>query len=340
LGLIWVNLRCLVTGASGFIGGHLVERLVREGCEVRALVRRTSNVSLLRKLDVELVYGDITVPETLGPAVRDVDVVFHLAAYYTFHGKKELYWKVNVEGTRNMASASLDAGVGRFVYCSTTEAVGPTGKEPVTEDVKPNPTYEYGRSKLAAEEVVREFMGRGLDATIVRPSGVYGPRNIDDVAYYFIMLIASGGLMSRVIPGSGETLIQFVHVEDAVQGLFLAGIKREAKGQTYFITEERAYMYNEVYEILSEVLDVKVKRFHVPGWLAKAMIAPVEALYKLIGKENFMYHVSTIQAMLENRVYSIEKAKRELGYKPKYDLRRGMEDTVKWYRENGILPGR
>ena len=330
-------MRCFVTGGTGFIGGHLVESLVRDGHEVVALARRTSDTSLLNRLGVDIVIGDLLDYESLLKAARGADVAYHLAAYYTFHGKKELYWKVNVEGTRNVAKACLESGVGRLVYCSTTEAVGPTPPHPVDESYPPNPTYEYGRSKLAAEGVVREFMEKGLEAVVVRPSGVYGPRNIDDVAYWFIMLIASKSLLSRVIPGSGETLIQFVHVKDAVQGLRLAGERKEAAGQTYFITEEKPHTYNEVYQMLSDILGIKVKRYHVPGWLAKLAMAPVELACKVAGVENFMYHVSTIQAMLENRAYSIEKAKRELGYRPKYNLRTGMEDTIRWYRENGYI---
>jgi nucleoside-diphosphate-sugar epimerase len=107
--------KILVTGATGFLGGHLVEELVAKGYSVRALVRRTSNTALLRELGVEIIEGDITKPETLGPATRGVDVVVHLAAYYTFFGKKELYELVNVKGTRWLAEASLQNNVDRFI---------------------------------------------------------------------------------------------------------------------------------------------------------------------------------------------------------------------------------
>jgi len=330
-------MKCLVTGATGFIGGHLVEKLVAEGFKVRALVRATSNTELIDKLGVEKALGDLRDFSSLKKAVKNVDLVFHLAAYYTFHGKKELYWEINVEGTRKLVEACLSEGVKRFIYCSTTEAVGPTPPRPVDESYPPNPTYEYGRSKLAAENVVREAGGKGLEYTIIRPSGVYGPRNVNDVSYYFITLVASGSLLSRFIPGSGETLIQFVHVSDVVQGFLLAAEKDVSIGQTYFISEDKAYTYNEVYNILSEILNVKVKRFHIPGWLAKAFIAPIEFAYKIVGKEHFMYHVSTIDAMLQNRAYSVEKAKRELGYKPKYDLKTGLAETIEWYREHGFI---
>ncbi|MEM3689256.1 MAG: NAD-dependent epimerase/dehydratase family protein, partial [Thermofilum sp.] len=143
-------MKILVTGATGFLGGHLVEELVAKGYSVRALVRRTSNTALLRELGVEMIEGDITKPETLGPATRGVDVVVHLAAYYTFFGKKELYELVNVKGTRWLAEASLKNNVDRFIYCSSTEAIGPVKNPPADETTPLNPQFEYGRSKAKA----------------------------------------------------------------------------------------------------------------------------------------------------------------------------------------------
>lgn len=330
-------MKILVTGATGFIGSHLTDRLVNEGYDVTALVRKTSNTSHLEELNVKLRYGDLTDPQSLVEAVKGIDLVYHLAAYYTFHGKKELYWKVNVEGTRSLLEASLKEGVKHFIYTSTTEAIGPTGSTPVPEDYPPNPTYEYGKSKLAAERLVKEYMKKGLKATIIRPSGVYGPRNINDVAYYFIVGLAKKSPFMRFIVGPGENLIQFVYVEDVVQGFLLAMEKEQAIGQTYHITDEKVYTYNQVYQIVCEEAGVPPPKRHIPGWLAKTLIAPLELAYKIAGKENFMVHVSTVDAVLTNRVYSIEKAKKELGYKPKYDLRKGMKKTIEWYRENNIL---
>ena len=330
-------MKVLVTGATGFIGGHLVEDLHNRGYDVIAMARKTSNISKLKELGLEIRFADLTDPASLVEATKGVEAVIHLAAYYTFHGEKELYWKVNVEGTRSLVEACLKNGVTRFIYCSTTEAVGPVKNPPATEDVEPNPTYEYGRSKLAAERIVKSYGEKGLKYTILRPSGVYGPGNVNDVSYWFITGFAKKALWSYFIVGSGETLIQFVHVKDVVQGFRLALEKEVSIGQTYFITEDRAYTYNEVYKILAEIVGRDPPKIHVPPILAKLMIFPVEVTYKIFGKENFMWHVSTVDAVTQHRAYSIEKAKRELGYNPQYDLRRGLKETVEWYKQHGYI---
>lgn len=187
-------MRILVTGASGFIGGHLVEKLVEMGYEVVAFVRKTSDVGLLKSLEVELRYGDLADADSLRDAVVGIDCVFHFAAYYTFHGKRELYQKLIVDATHTIAQACIKRGVERFVYTSTTEVIGPVRGSAGDENTPPNPQYEYSRAKARAEATVREAGSMGLKYTILRPTGVYGPRCVDDVSYYFIMYVLKGGL--------------------------------------------------------------------------------------------------------------------------------------------------
>ncbi|MGB9727617.1 MAG: NAD-dependent epimerase/dehydratase family protein [Nitrososphaeria archaeon] len=331
-------MKVLVTGASGFLGGHLIEELVRKGYNVIGMVRKDSSRKLLKELNVSLRFGDLLEPESLVDATRDVDVVVHLAAYYTFFGKKELYEKINVQGTRFLLEAMNKNSVKRIVYCSTTEAVGPVKEPYADEDVEPNPVYEYGKSKLRAGNVVKEYGSKGIDYTILRPSGIYGPRNVNDVSYWFITGFAKNSLTSKFIVGSGNNLVQFAHVKDVVQGFVLALEKYDiAKDRTYFVSEDKAYTYNEVYEMLAEVCGRKPPKTHVPPMLAKIMIAPIEFFNRIFGIENFNWHVSTVDAVTCDRAYSIERIKRELGYSPKYDLKKGLKETVEWYRENSMI---
>lgn len=330
-------MKVLVTGASGFLGGHLTEELVSRGYSVRALVRATSDTRLLRELGVELVVGDVTKPETLGPAMRGVDAVVHLAAYYTFFGKKELYELVNVRGTEWVARAALDSGVRRFVYCSSTEAIGPVKNPPGDERTPLNPQFEYGRSKARAERVVESLAGEGLEYTIIRPSGIYGPRNVDDVAYWFITSYVKGGLASKVKIGSGENLVQFAHVKDVVQGFVLALEKEAAVNQVYIVSEDRWYTYNQVYQILHELSRKGPPRVKLPPALAKLLLAPLELYDIATGEGNLMHRTALVDSVTVDRAYSVEKAKRELGYRPKYDLRSGLRETIEWYREHGYL---
>jgi len=331
-------MKVLVTGASGFLGGHLIEELVRRGYDVVGMIRKSSSRKILEELNVKLRFGDLQEPESLVDATRDVDVVVHLAAYYTFFGKKELYERINVQGTRFLLEAMIKNGVRKVIYCSTTEAIGPVRKPYADEDVEPNPVYEYGRSKLRAENVVKEYGSKGIDYTILRPSGIYGPRNVDDVSYWFITGFAKNSIVSKFIVGSGKNLVQFAHVKDIVQGFILALEKYDAaRGRTYFVSEDKAYTYEEVYGILAEICGREPPKMHIPPSLAKIMIAPVEAFNRVIGKENFNWHVSTVDAVTCDRAYSIERIRRELGFTPKYDLRKGLKETVEWYKDNNII---
>ncbi|MBC7113374.1 MAG: NAD-dependent epimerase/dehydratase family protein [Candidatus Methanomethyliales bacterium] len=330
--------KVLVTGASGFLGGHLVRELVRQGYSVVGMVRKTSNIRKLEDLGLEVRFGDLTDGSSLIEATKGIDVIMHLAAYYTFSGKSELYRKVNVEGTRNLCEAAVKNKVKRIFYCSSTEAIGPVKVPPGDENTPPNPQYEYGRSKLMAEEIVRSFGVKGLEYTIIRPTGIYGPENVDDVSYWFITSFAKRSLATRIIVGSGQNLIQFVHVQDAVQGFSLALNKFDiSKNQTYIIGEDRAYTYNEVYRILSEICKIDPPSIHIPPSLAKLLIAPVGFVKRLLGDENFMWRVSTVDSVTTDRAYNIDKAKKELGYRPRYDLKKGLEETVKWYRDKGMI---
>jgi nucleoside-diphosphate-sugar epimerase len=274
---------------------------------------------------------------TLVEAVKGVDAVVHLAAYYTFTGDATRYEEVNVKGTKKLLDAMKSERVSRLLYCSTTEVMGPTGETPANESTPPSPVYEYGRSKLKCEKLVNEQGSFGMNCTILRPSGIYGPRNVDDVSYWFIKSFGTSSLGKMVI-GDGKKLIQFVHVDDVVNGFVLALKRPEVSaGQTYIISDSRAYSYNEVYSILAKVFGRTPPRLHVPLPLAKAMVAPVEGWNRLTGKDDFIWRRTTLDTFKVHRNYSIAKAERELDYHPAHPLPQGLEETVRWYQANGIM---
>jgi nucleoside-diphosphate-sugar epimerase len=329
-------LKVLVTGASGFLGGHLTELLTAKGLKVVAMVRRTSDTSLLDGMGVEKRVADLTDFRSLVGAVKGVDAVIHLAAYYTFHGKKQLYDLVTVQGTRNILGACLQEGVTRFIYCSSNEAIGAVDNIPAHEDHTPNPQYEYGRSKLDAEHVVREY-DRKLETTIIRPTGIYGPRNIDDISYYFITACAKNSIATRMFINHGSAVVQFVHAKDAAQGFYLALTNANSIGKTYFISEDRWYTYRDVYGIISRITGRSPPTISLSRPAAKALIYPVFIAKSAFGKWSFLWDPKTVDAVTSNRAYSIEKAKSELGYSPRYSLEDGLKETVQWYRDNGII---
>jgi len=329
--------KVLVTGASGFLGGHLVEELVKGGHQVIALVREQSDTRFLDRLGVELRRGDMTDPASLKRAVKGADAVVHLAAYYTFSGRKELYQRINVQGTKDLLEAMLAHRVRRLIYCSSTEAIGPTGAGAADEDSPCHPYYEYGRSKLEAERLIGEYASRGIDFTILRPSGIYGPRNVDDVSYWFITSFASS-IASKMIIGDGRKVLMFVHVKDVVQG-FMAALERPERsiGQTYIISDSRAYSYEEIYAIMANIFGKEPPSTHIPIALAKVMVAPVQGINYLRRRPNFIWRVSTMDTFRFDRNYSISKARRELGYEPRHPLPEGLKETADWYREEGLI---
>ena len=325
-------MRVLVTGATGFLGGHLIEEMSKGPHVPVCAHRQGSDTKRIDELGLEKVVFDLTDRDSILQALRNVDAVVHLAAYYTFTGKKEMYEKVNVKGTDDLLKACQETGVKRFLYCSSTEAMGPIESPPGDEDSPLNPQYEYGRSKARAEELVRTS---DLDWTILRPSGIYGPSNVDDVAYFFITSFK--GFASKFIIGSGKNFIQFVHVKDVVQG-FVKALDRPASIRgTYIITQARPYTYEEVYRVLANIFQQKEPRWRVPRSLAKLMMLPIEGFSLLFGRENFLYRRETVNSVTSDRAYKIDRARRDLGYEPIYDLPEGMAETVAWYRENGYL---
>ncbi len=330
-------MKVLLTGATGFLGGHMAEALVKEGYQVAAMIRKSSDTALLESLGVELREGHLDRPESLLEAVRGVDAVIHLAAYYTFSGKWEMYKRINIEGTEALLRACMAEGVSHFIYCSSTEAMGPVDAIPADENSPLNPSFDYGRSKMMAEEVVHRYAANGIACTILRPSGIYGPRNVNDVSYWFITSFANS-MASRFMIGDGSSHVQFVHVDDVVQAHILALKKPNvSSGETYIVSEDRSYSYEEVYRMLAEIMGKKMPRIKLPPLLAKVLIAPVQAVNALLRRDNFMWRISTVDAVTSDRSYSVEKIKEDLGYSPQHKLHDGLRETVEWYRENGHI---
>jgi nucleoside-diphosphate-sugar epimerase len=325
-------LRVLVTGATGFLGGHLLKEMVKGPHVPVCAYRQGSDTKLIDELGLSKVNFDLTDEASMAEALKGVEAVVHLAAYYTFTGRKELYEKVNVQGTRSLLEACHRSGVKRFIYCSSTEAMGPVENPPADEDAPLNPQYEYGRSKARAEELVK---ASGLDWTILRPSGIYGPSNVDDVAYYFITSFK--GLSSKFIIGSGKNYIQFVHVSDVVQGFLRTLDHPVSVGRIYIITQAKPYTYEEVYRVLAKIFGQPEPKWRLGRSMAMLMMLPIEGFSALIGRKNFLYRRETVRSVTSDRAFSIERARRDLGYEPQYDLPEGMAETVAWYKENGYL---
>lgn len=340
-----MNATVLVTGAAGFIGSHLVNALVADGIPVRALILPGSDCSNLKESGAEIVQGDIRNPAGLGAAMRNVAVVYHLAAISRHDAKicDAAYHAVNVEGTRNILALAAASGVRRVVFTGTVEAVGLSRDgRPLTEDTPQNPRNIYGKTKLEAEQLVRAFnLRQGVETVVVRPPMTYGPREMLLLTRMF-KLIEKG---FYPLIGSGRALTEFCYVKNQVQGLRLAA-ERGRPGEVYFISDERPYAIEEIIDAIAAAMGTRLWKPHIPvspAWclgLTLELLAKVFRFYPFIipqtGRPPFSR--KSVAWLSESRLYvDISKARRELGYVPAYDLARGIGETIQWYRQMGHL---
>ena len=328
-------MRYLVTGATGFIGPFLVKRLTLLGHSCRCLVRSLSKANAVLGPGVELIEGDITDKSHLKGIASGIDGVFHLATLghmHNFDMPKKMFYEVNVHGTINIMDEALAAGVKKVVHCSSVAAMGICKDIPANEKSECLPHHPYGESKLGAEkEVLRLVTAKDLPAVIVRFSMVYGPGDRRDILK--LTRLAKRGMIPRI--GKGTKLTPLIHVEDAVNGLILA-MERGKAGEIYLITNAQSEQFDNMIKIIKETLGVSSMSIPVPEWAALGAASVIEWISKIFGKTPIVTR-KNIESTIADRVFSIEKAKRELGFEPIIDPEKGLRDTVLWYRENGWI---
>ncbi len=330
-------MRVLVTGASGFIGRRVLRTLVADGHDVHAFVRTTSNTQGFPE-GVEVHTGDLLDPESMEAAVKDMEAVIHLAAYFDFYPRDvDLLYKVNVGGTRDLMNACVGTSIERFVYCSTTETIGPVRYPPGNEDTELRPQFDYGRSKVLAEEVVREISSdTGLTHTILRPTGVTGEGDLY-TGYEIIKAVYEGAI--PMIPGDGERRLMYSYVGDIAAGFAKALTARGAANETFILCPDQPMTYNEIFQFLGEYLGVEPPKWHVPVLLAKLGVALMSP-FKNRRRNTFLWHVKTVESMVQDRWYTNEKAKRGLGWAPEVSMQEAIRRAVDWYFETGHLERR
>lgn len=319
-----------VTGGTGFIGSHLIDRLLSKGYHVRALVRNPKKLGFLSGLPIEIVEGDLFSTAALESGITGADYVYHVAGLVAAKSKKEFY-RGNRDATRNMIeiTARVNPSVKKFIHISSQTAVGPgKGMAPVNESTVPHPLTTYGKSKLAAEEEVLKFAGT-IPVTILRVSAVYGPR---DTATFDYFKSAYMGL--ELLIGFHDTYVSLVHSTDLVTGIILAGEKEIANGQTYFLGSEQYYTWNEIGYVTKSVLNKKLLRVRVPKPLVFVIagISGIASTFK--AKPSVLNFEKAYDLIQGNWCCDITKAKKELGYKQEVTLAEGVKETISWYLDN------
>ncbi len=325
-------MRIAVTGATGFIGSHLVEALRARGHEVTCLARGPERLKWIENLPVRVVYGDVSRPDTLPALVEGQDVLVHTAAL-TKASDLAGFLRVNVMGTENLMQAITrhNPGLRRFIFISSQEAMGPCPDcSPMGEEAVQAPISMYGKSKALAEQALFAFR-HAVPMTVIRPPAVYGPRERDIYAYF---RMAAHGIAP--IAGNGITL-NMVFVKNLVLGIALAAERGEGNYRSYFFTDGPAVSWGEFSDLLGEALDRRLMKIHVPPFIL-GMIAGVSGIYSTLTHKAVLLSRDKIEAMKhEFWLVSDRRARSELGYSPAYSTRDGLRETAEWYKTQGWL---
>ncbi len=333
-------MRCLVTGAGGFVGSNLVHALTQQGHEVRALVRSGSDRTGLKGLECEPVEGDITSPDSLSTALKGCDWCFHVAAsYHLWLRDYAPMYQANVEGTRNVIKAAARAGCSRIVYTSTVGCIGlpkdqgrdtrPTDEStPVSEAQMSN---HYKRSKWQGERVALELASQGAPVVIVNPSAPIGPRDTKPTPTGKVIV----DFLNRQMPGYIDTGLNWVHVNDVAAGHILAAEKGRI-GERYILGHAGGnWTMRQSFETLAEITGLPAPRLKVPYTVAFMAALANEAASAITGRPP-KAPIAGVRMSRYKMWFSPAKAIQELGL-PQTHPRQAFEDAVRWFRENGYV---
>jgi nucleoside-diphosphate-sugar epimerase len=322
----------LVTGATGFVGGHLSERLVADGYTVRAMARPSSDTRFLTGLGVEVAYADLLDWPAVERVVDGCDQVYHLAAATPrSRPSAEDYRGINETGTLHVIRASVAAGVRRFVFASTLGVFGRISRPPADERTPAHPNTAYRRSKWRAEGIVRdEVTSDASPAVIARLPSLLGPRAIGWLPW--VRDIAAGHVL---VIGSGRNRAPLTAISDAVDGLRLCAETPGIEGRTYLLTGPECVPINRAITAIARSLEVADTPRRLPALPLRLYHRLGDAIDRGLGLSLPRAHA--IEFFLEDRAFSIERARVELGYQPRVSIEDAMQQTVEWYLQEGLL---
>ncbi len=323
----------LVTGGTGFVGSHVVERLVAAGARVRCLVRASSSSRYLPREGIEVVQGDLAAGTGLDEALQGADVVVHVGGV-TKALSEAAFEQGNPRATENLLRACERQGdsVRRFIHVSSLAAIGPgPDLRPLDEDAAPHPLTWYGRSKLAAEGAVRASSLSGR-AVILRPPVVYGQRDTD---VFEVLRSVAKGITVRI--GREESYFSYIHVKDLAEAIWLAVSSEGAAGRTYFVANPEPVSWTTFAQTAASIMGRRVRTVRVPASLAYLAGWCAEGVSRLSGKPSIVSRQKIIEARCRYWTCDGTRARQELGFQPARGLREGLEETLAWYKDSKWL---
>jgi nucleoside-diphosphate-sugar epimerase len=325
--------KILVTGANGFVGSHICETLQRNGFQVRALVRKTSDLTNIKHLDLELTYGDLNVLDSLPAAIEGVEAVINNAGV-TKALDNNTFNRVNAEGSENILKATerSNSDIKRFIQISSAAASGPAPSDTaIDENHTPQPLTAYGKSKLTGEKAVLAYQDI-FPVTVLRPSAIYGPRDKEMLSFF-------KAVSFRLKPtfGRGECYINFTYVKDLAQAVAKALTKDLPSGGVYFVAEKRRYSYSEAADIISDALGIKGLDIHVPAAMLRFAGKISEMVAGWRNKASIFSADKALEMTQRYWLVDTSRIENDLGFVSPTSFTDGVTETVDWYRRHGWL---
>jgi dihydroflavonol-4-reductase len=322
-------MKAFITGATGFVGSHLADELLKKNYEVYCLIRKTSNLRWLKDKNVNFVEGDLFSNDVLSKVIKDMDYIFHVAGVVKSK-TKEGFEQGNYLSTKNLLELTqkFNPNIKKFVHISSGAVCGPNPTDaPMDENYVPQPKTTYGITKRKAEEEVIKFKEK-FPVVVIRPPAVFGPRDTEILVYFKTF---AGGLNSVI--GCKEKYLSLIYVDDLVNGIILAAEKETVSGSIYFICSDKEYNWQEIGNITSNLLGKKAIKVRVPHWIVYT-VGAIAQFFSVFSKKAATLNLEKCFDITRKKwVFSNNKAKRELGFKEKYTLEESFGKTIEWYKE-------
>ncbi len=327
-------MRFLVTGGTGFTGSYLVKFLLEKGHEVTCFDKQKGLFyDVLAQKGADMVIGSVTDRETVKKAVKGAEGVFHLAAAFrVINVSKKVYWDTNVEGTRIICEEALNQKVKKLVYCSTQGIHGNIKNPPGNEDSPVIPADYYQFTKYEGEKVVTEFAKKGLKSVIIRPTAIYGPGDPERFLFLFRLARKKRFMMF----GNGKAFYHPVYIDNLVEGFYAAFESDCEKAEPYIIADEKYFTIKKLVDKVGQSMDLKVRFVHLPFMPLYMLAAIIEAICVPLKIKPPIFR-RRVDWFRQNRAFTIDRSKKEIGYVPKIGIKEGLKRTAQWYKEEGYI---
>lgn len=327
-------MKILVTGSTGFIGSYFIPMLLHQGHTVKLLVRNEEKARKLFGNTCDYHIGDITDRSSLKGCCDGIDIVFHLVAKsgndLPTKENFEIFRKINVEGTENIIAECTN--VKKFIYVSSTAAMGLVKENPISEKSKCNPELPYQVSKYEAENLIRKKCKDNFPGIIVRLSKVYGV-NETNYTYLTLAKLVKKGFFLKI--GNGHNYTSNIYVHDFAR--FLVCLVDNGRiGETYIVSSDKSIDFIESGKIIADELGIQLRVVKISPYIMLMASSILERIFTILGRKPVVTR-RNIQMTLQDRVYDVSKVKREVGFTPEVSMEEGIRKVIRWYKKKGIV---